>query len=206
MRIVGTRSSIGTPVLSLLDELASAGDVVGLDIASAYWDAGAFDYARELAAIVAGPVRLVLWTAGGSRPSWKAAQALDLDGPVELRFVDSPEGGGIFHAKVGGTRLADGTWGCALVGSGNLTDSALRRNVELGVVIDDEPAVISDLQSWFEEQFVAATPATLIDWEHALRVVPESSEASARRAIFAAAALATPSPAGPIEPRRHYER
>lgn len=202
MRIVGTRSAIATPSISLIDELAGSRSVAGVDIASAYWDAGAFGYALALAEAVAGPVRVVLWTAGGSRPAWEAAREVDPQGRVELRFIDSPEGGGIFHAKVAGAAGSDGTWLSALVGSGNLTDAALRRNVELGLVIHEPAEVLADLQSWFSLQFDAATPAGAIDWERALQVVPETSEAAVRRAIFAEAALAIPAPAGPIEPRR----
>jgi phosphatidylserine/phosphatidylglycerophosphate/cardiolipin synthase-like enzyme len=205
MRIVGTRTAIGGSIISLIDGVVAGGDIVRLDIASAYWDARAFDYALELAERLGGPVRLVVWTAGGSRASWQAARALDRTSEVELRFIDSPADGGIFHAKVAGAARADGSWAGAFVGSGNLTDAALRRNVELGAWIDgSDVGALGELRAWFDELFDAATPATDIDWDRALSVVPEQSEAARRNKIFREAALAAPAPATPVEAERSW--
>jgi phosphatidylserine/phosphatidylglycerophosphate/cardiolipin synthase-like enzyme len=201
IRIVGTRTvTSGGSILDLLDGSSLRGRIVRVDLASAYWDARAFEYAARLAARIARPVRLVVWTAGGSRASWDAARALDHTSGVELRFIDSPADGGIFHAKVAGAVDSAGSWVGGFIGSGNLTDSALRRNVELGAWIDEDPAALAELQQWFEQLFEAATPAHDIDWARALEVVPEQSEAARRNRIFRDAALAAPAPAGPIEP------
>ncbi|MCW2925425.1 MAG: PLD-like domain [Thermoleophilia bacterium] len=200
MRIVGTRSGTRSSTLDLFDELSEQGDVARVDVASAYWDEHAVRHARELARAGSGPLRLVLWTAGGSRPAWAAVRAVAAERWLDLRFVDSPEGGGIFHAKVAGAAGADGRWRCALVGSGNLTDAALRRNVELGVVIDDDPEAIAELQGWFERVFDAATPAREVDFDHALSIVPEQSEAASRSKLFRQAGLASPAAAGPALP------
>jgi phosphatidylserine/phosphatidylglycerophosphate/cardiolipin synthase-like enzyme len=201
VRIVGTRTTTsGGSIIDLLDGASISQPVGRVDLASAYWDAHAFEYVGRLAERIAGPVRLVLWTAGGSRPSWEAARILGPDTGIELRFIDSPPESGIFHAKVAGAVGTDGTWIGGFVGSGNLTDAALRRNVELGVWIDDDPAALAELAEWFDELYEAATPASQIDWELALSVVPETSEAASRNRIFREAALAAPAPAGLIEP------
>lgn len=197
MELVGTRTDIATATADLFERLGQQPGIASLAIASAYWDATAFDYASTLALQVGGTTRLLLWTAGGTKKSWLAARHQHLRPELDVRFIDSPEGGGIFHAKLGGALGADGTWRCALVGSGNLTDSGIRRNVELGVVVRDAEA-LAELRTWFEQQFDASTPAAAIDWQAALAIVPEKSEAAARRSIFAKAALATPSPAPDI--------
>lgn len=199
MHFVGTRVGTSLATLDLWQKIAAREGVASVAIASAYWDSTATAYARRLAEHVGGPVRLLLWTAGGTRAAWAAAQADAADPLLDLRFIDSPEGGGIFHAKVAGAEGADGAWLCCLVGSGNLTDAGLRKNVELGVIVNAEDSDLTGVRQWFETQFAAATPASTIDFELALSVAPAKSEAAERRAIFARAALASPAPAGVIQ-------
>jgi phosphatidylserine/phosphatidylglycerophosphate/cardiolipin synthase-like enzyme len=190
IRIVGTRAtSIDEPTAEWYEPLpAERGSVA---IASAYWDKGSCERAIELADRVGGTARLLLWTAGASRSAWVAAREQAGDPRLDLRFIDSPLDGGIVHVKLAAIEDEMGAWVRTMVGSANLTGAAYERNVEIGVVLDG-PAAGVHLQGWFEEQFAAATPASAIDWDTAIQIAPEKSEANERRKLFAAAALAAP--------------
>lgn len=190
IRIVGTRATnIDEPTAEWYDPLPENG--ASIAIASAYWDKVSCERALELARRVGGRARLLLWTAGASRAAWEAAQASADDPHLDLRYIDSPVDGGIVHVKLAAIEDATGAWIRTMVGSANLTAAAYERNVEIGVVLDGAAAGVH-LQGWFEEQFAAATPAARIDWERAIEVAPEKSEASERRRLFAAAQLASP--------------
>lgn len=163
----------------------------GAAIASAYWDRTSCQAAADLADRVGGSTRLLLWTAGASRAAWEAARREHDDPRLDVRFVDSPSTGGIFHVKLAAIEDADGSWLRTLVGSANLTAAAYERNLELGVAVEGAGAT-EPLRTWFYDQFEHALPAEQIDWDTAVRIAPERSEANERRKVFAAAALASP--------------
>ncbi|MCW2961229.1 MAG: hypothetical protein JWM90_1616 [Thermoleophilia bacterium] len=196
IELVGTRASGISETASLAERLdVDQGD--GISIASAYWDVEACTTAIDLAMRIGSVTQLVLWTAGGTRKAWIAAREAAASPALDLRFIDSPEGGGIFHAKVAGVTHEHGDWLRALVGSANLTSAARERNVELGVLIHDDPVALAQLRDWYGELWTAAVPAARIDFDAAIAIAPDHSEAAARKATFAAAALAAPAPAVP---------
>jgi phosphatidylserine/phosphatidylglycerophosphate/cardiolipin synthase-like enzyme len=189
-RIVGTRTTrIDEPTAQWFEPLPE--DAASIAIASAYWDKHSCERTIALADRVGGTARLLLWTAGASRSAWVAAREQSGDVRLDLRFIDSPVDGGIVHVKVAAIEDESGAWVRTMVGSANLTAAAYERNVELGVVLDGAAAGVH-LQGWFEEQFAAATPASAIDWDRAIEIAPERSEANERRKLFAAAQLASP--------------
>ncbi len=203
--IVGTRTHDLVDIDSIVERITPrAGDT--LAVASAYWDATACTTVLEMAARIsapdadAEPARLLLWTAGSTKKGWQAAReavtvADGARGGLDLRFIDAPAGGGIFHAKLAGVVGGDGTWRSALVGSANLTNAGRSRNVELGVAIHGEPSALEELRTWFDRQFDAAMPAAEIDWDAAIATAAEKSEAAERLATFTALGLARPAPA-----------
>jgi len=197
IELVGTRTSGITATGSLVERLGVRPGSAAC-IASAYWDKDACTTALEVGRQLGGDVRLLLWTAGASRSAWQAARVDSAAEGLQVRFIDSPEGGGIFHAKVAGVAGEDGAWHCALVGSMNLTAAALARNVELGVLIRGDEVALAQVRDWFDLQWAAATPAEAIDWGAAIAIAPERSEAAERKRIFAEAALAAPAPALPV--------
>jgi phosphatidylserine/phosphatidylglycerophosphate/cardiolipin synthase-like enzyme len=191
IELIGTRDAGMTETAALADRLdPTTGD--GISIASAYWDKHACDVAIDLARRVGGTCRLVLWTAGATRGAWLAAAEAAGSPDLDLRFIESPADGGIFHAKVTG---ADGAWTCALVGSANLTAAGRTGNVELGVLLRDEPEALGQLRAWFDELWATAAPAASFDFETAISIAPERSEAAARKRLFAEQALAPNAPA-----------
>ena len=202
-----TRQLVATRITGLPDTSAwTAGlDATGgaLCIASGYWDATAFERARAVADEVGAPhVRMLLWVAGSTKAGWRAARAAAAaDGSLDLRFLDSPEGGGIFHVKV--TAIADDAdaWIRAYVGSANWTAAAHARNLELGVAIDHGDPSLEVLAAWFDDACAAATTAAEIDWDLAIETAAERSEAAARREAFVAARIAAPVPAAPARAR-----
>jgi phosphatidylserine/phosphatidylglycerophosphate/cardiolipin synthase-like enzyme len=194
IELVGTRAAGMTETATLADRLdPSSGD--GIAIASAYWDKHACDVAIDLARRVGGVTRLVLWTAGATRGAWIAAAEAAGSPGLDLRFIESPADGGIFHTKVAGVTATDGAWTCALVGSANLTAAGRTGNVELGVLIRDEAEALGQLRAWFDELWNAAAPAATFDFDTAISIAPERSEAAARKRLFAERALAPHAPA-----------
>ncbi|MCW2920552.1 MAG: PLD-like domain [Thermoleophilia bacterium] len=199
--IVGTRAHDLVDIASIVERITPhAGD--SLAVASAYWDATACNAVLEIAARIGGPARLLLWTAGSTKKGWRAAREAvagtagqTLAPGLDLRFIDAPAGGGIFHAKLAGVVGADGEWRSALVGSANLTSAGRSRNVELGIAIHDEPRALEELRTWFDRQFDAALPASEIDWDAAIATAADTSEAAERLAAFTELGLARPSPA-----------
>ena len=197
IQLVGTRvEGIATP-WSFVDLLPDSG-ASAVSFASAYWDPLTLERARDAAHAVDGKARVLLWTAGSTKKGWEAARTLSALDELDVWFVDPPEEGGIFHVKLAGSQDASGRWLCALLGSANFTDAGLRSNIELGVVIRDEPQVLQDLRTWFDSQLIDAKPASKMDWGEAIRQGPERSEAAERRKTFAAAKLAAPARAGDI--------
>lgn len=162
-----------------------------VSLVSAYWDKRVCERAAAASRGLIGPIRLLLWTAGASRSAWEALRVEHGELGIDLRFVDSPATGGIFHVKLAAIEAADGRWLRALVGSANLTTAAYEKNVELGVVVEDAVA-LEPLRAWFVDQYAHATPAGDIDWDRAIATAPVASEANERRALFAHAALASP--------------
>lgn len=194
IELVGSRIDGVVSTQELIDGMGACdGHVVC--IASAYWDTEACATAIASARRLRGTVRLLLWTAGATRAAWEAAQAAHVAPELELRFIDSPDGGGIFHAKLAGIEGDDGHWRAALVGSGNLTAAGIARNVELGLLVRDEPPVLAQLRTWFDRQWSAARRAESFDFATAIAIAPAKSEAAERKRTFAQAALAPPSPA-----------
>ena len=199
-----TSQLVATRITGLPDTSAwTAGlDATGgtLCIASGYWDATAFERARAVADEVGAPhLRMLLWVAGSTKAGWRAARtAAATDTDLDLRFLDSPEGGGIFHVKVAAIAAADDAWIRAYVGSANWTAAAHARNLELGVAIDHGDPALDALASWFDDAFAPATTAAAIDWDLAIETAAERSEAAARREAFAAARIAMPVPAAPV--------
>ena len=193
--LVGTRAHDLMDIETIVEQVTPrAGDC--LAVASAYWDATACSTVLDLAARVGDHAHLLLWTAGSTKKGWRAAREAAADPALELRFIDAPAGGGIFHAKLAGIAGADGTWRSALVGSANLTEAGRTRNVELGVAIHgDEPVALAELRAWFDRQWAVALPAAEIDWDAAIATAADKSEAAERLKAFSALALARPAPA-----------
>lgn len=193
--LVGTRAHDLVDIASIVERMTPRpGSSVA--VASAYWDATACETVLDLAARVGGPARLLLWTAGSTKSGWRAArEAAAAESSLDLRFIDAPAGGGIFHAKLAGVVDAAGEWRSALVGSANLTNAGRSRNVELGVAIHGEPSALDELRTWFDRQFEAALPAAEIDWDAAIATAADKSEAAERLKAFTALGLARPSPA-----------
>ncbi len=193
--LVGTRAHDLVDIETIVEQVTPRGGDC-LAVASAYWDATACATVLDLAARVGDHARLLLWTAGSTRKGWRAAREAATDPALELRFIDAPAGGGIFHAKLAGIAGADGVWRSALVGSANLTAAGRTRNVELGVAIHgEEPAALAELRTWFDRQWDAALPAAEIDWDAAIATAAEKSEAAERLEAFTALGLARPAPA-----------
>lgn len=194
IELVGTRVAGVSQTSSLLDRVADLerGDIA---IASAYWDDASCATAIDLARRIGGVARVVLWTAGATKSAWRAACDAVGSTDLDLRFIDAPDGGGIFHAKVAAVVDRSGTWRCALVGSANLTTAGRVRNVELGVLVHDEPVPLAQLRTWFDELWDAAEPAIDFAWDRAIAIAPERSEAAARKQLFGAEGLANPAPA-----------
>jgi len=193
IRAVGTRIPGMAASSTWADNVPSGAASIAL--ASAYWDATAFERAQELAAHVgAARTRMLLWTAGSTKAGWRAARVAAVEDPaLELRFVDSPTDAGIFHVKLAGIADATGAWLTGYVGSANWTKAAQSTNLELGVALrGTELAALADLRAWFDAEFAHATPATGIAWDRAIDIAADKSEAAERKQVFAAAALAVP--------------
>jgi phosphatidylserine/phosphatidylglycerophosphate/cardiolipin synthase-like enzyme len=199
VQLIGTRAEGVRTTWSLLDDLR-ADDATGVAFANAYWDARSLERTIDAARAVGGVARVLLWTAGSTHAGWIAARELSRAPELDVRFVDSPEERGIFHVKLAGSCDDSGRWLCAALGSANLTDAALRSNVELGVVIRGDDDVLDELRRWFDDQFAHATRADELEWDAAIEIAPEKSEAAERRRLFAQAALATPARASAPAP------
>lgn len=157
--LIGTRiGKAGQSPAALIDQLdVSCG--TGVAIVSSYWDARAFETARDLALRAGGIASMVLWIGGATTGSaWEAvSNSLD-DRMLDIAFIGSPKDG-IFHPKVVGVTGPEGSWQTAVIGSANFTRAGHETNVELGVLVRHEADVLEPLASWFEELWGEATSA-----------------------------------------------
>jgi hypothetical protein len=157
---------------------------------------------RDIAATTGAPAKLLLWTQGASKGTWRKAGFVRDDPHLDARCIASPAIDGIFHVKLAGVADAAGDWTHAVVGSCNLTSRALAANIELGVVIRGDTSTLDQLRAWFAMQFERATPASAVDWERAIDQAPESiAKVHGRDPKEAATPLATPVAAeAPVAP------
>jgi hypothetical protein len=200
--VFGTRVQGFPSIQDLLDKHREQAAVPRVAIATAYWDATIIRRAAELADGSDQSVRLLLWLDGGSRSALTGLRADAERGEVEVKFVGSPDSAGIFHIKLYGLLDGDGPWKHALVGSPNFTDAAMRSNLELAVLLDDTEQV-AKLQTWFDQQFHAAIPASKLDWTAALERLPENDPGERRRNSTSAKQVAPDALADAPRPRRN---
>lgn len=157
---MGTRiADADTNIAALIERI----DVVcgsGMAIVSAYWDARAFDTARDLALRVGGIASMILWVGGAvDGAAWRAVEDHLDDRMLDIAFVGSASNTGIFHPKAVGITTLDDQWTHALVGSANFTRAGHEHNVELGVLIENEPEALARLTAWFDSLRGEATNA-----------------------------------------------
>ncbi|MCW2922401.1 MAG: hypothetical protein JWL76_2275 [Thermoleophilia bacterium] len=203
IEIVGTRVDEANEATAYLTERLAVDQGTGVAIASAYWDASSFETAADLAARIRGRARLLLWAGGGTnRDAWDALEASTGKLELEIVLVGSPERGS-FHAKVFAVEGESERWNCALVGSANFTDAGLTRNVELGVLIQNEHEPLSRLREWFEATWATGEVAEDAPIDQLRGHAPINFEESDRSRFVAAAQLLHEVHAGePVSLRR----
>lgn len=198
IEIIGTRIANAAAYTRLFEECGGAPGR-SMNIASAYWDVKAVKYVRDVAIETGSTARLLLWTEGASKSTWRNAEFVRDDPHLDVRMVDNPASDGIFHVKLGGVSEPTGDWSCAVVGSCNLTARGLSSNVELGVVVRNDHAALNQLRDWYHLQFDHATAAAGIDWNAAIECAPDAIPRGHGHGP-SNEALASPAHAGPIVP------
>lgn len=176
IRLAGTRIEGSDATSSWFEPLPNQSH--GAVMVAAFWDASSGELAERLSRKLEGLPKLLLWINGGTGPdAWEKLNQVFHSESAEIRFVNNPTGGGIFHVKANGITDAKDAWLQAYVGSANLTANAYAKNIEIGAVFS-EPAALTSLQSWFEDQWKVATPFSTELYDKLKSTVAENSIAA----------------------------